>query len=177
MKRVSKLSRTKNQRLAIYRGLLEEIILHERIITTDIKAKALKRHFDRLVTRAKKGSLADFRHVYSVVYTKIAGEKLIHELTKRLDGVSSGYTRLIKLPARKGDGAKMTEISIRDFRENLVKDTPRTEKKALDKKKQSTPEAESNTPKTVETTIDAVDSKAKKTPSIKKVSSKKEGTK
>ncbi len=118
MKRDSKLSRTKDQRLAVYRGLLEEIILREKLVTTDVKAKALKRQFDKLLTRAKKGRLADFRHVYSVVYTKVAGEKLIHELTKRLADFNSGYTKLIKLPTRKGDGAKMTEISIRDFRQD-----------------------------------------------------------
>lgn len=107
----TKLSRERDQRRALIKSLAESLIMHESIVTTDTKARALRPHVEKLITKAGKGTLASKRLVKSKVNTDEAAEKLIDELAPRYKNRPGGYTRLSAAGWRRGDNAKMTRIS------------------------------------------------------------------
>lgn len=106
-----KFGRTKNQREALLKGLAVNLVKHNRIKTTEAKAKELRPFIEKLVTRAKVGSLASRRIVTARLMNRVPESKiLIDEIAPRFKEVAGGYTRVLKLPARKSDGAKMALI-------------------------------------------------------------------
>jgi large subunit ribosomal protein L17 len=107
-----KFSRTAGPRRAMMRGLVDSLILYVRIETTEIKAKELSRIFDKLVTKAKKQDLHNYRQILSYTINPVAAEKLNNDLVKGLQGRDSGYTRVIKIGKRLGDGAEMAVIEL-----------------------------------------------------------------
>jgi large subunit ribosomal protein L17 len=94
------------------RGMVDALILYERIETTEVKAKELSRIFDKLVTKAKKQDLHNYRQILSYTINPVAAEKLNSELVNGFKGRDSGYTRVIKTGKRLGDGAEMAVIEI-----------------------------------------------------------------
>lgn len=110
------LSRNRNQRRALKKSMLGSLILHGRIETTEAKAKELKDLIDRHVNRAKLAARDADRRVAALrelgkdlpaaAAKKIASEEFLGTLGDR----NSGYTRVVKLEARKGDGARMAVI-------------------------------------------------------------------
>lgn len=131
---ISKLSRKIGPRKAVLKGLLESLVLYERIETTEAKAKALKPTFDKLVTKAKRGNLHDLRTIHAQLGSKIAAEKLTQELVHGFESRNSGYTRLTKTGWRRGDAAEMVLVELvldTDFEEKLKK---LQEKKAAEAK-------------------------------------------
>lgn len=121
---VSKLSRKIGPRKALMKGLLESLVLYERIETTEAKAKALKPAFDKLVTKAKRGNLHDLRTIHAELGSKIAAEKLTQELVHGFESRNSGYTRLTKTGWRRGDAAEMVLVELvldADFEDKLKK--------------------------------------------------------
>jgi large subunit ribosomal protein L17 len=127
-----KLQRAAGPRKALIRGQITSLILHEGITTTEAKAKEVAPYFERLVTKAKLGNLTGEREVRKVVMTEGAAQKIIHELAPMWAERHGGYTRIVKLPNRRGDNAPMAHLS-------LVMDkpavTPETEQKAPAAKK------------------------------------------
>ncbi|MSR89477.1 50S ribosomal protein L17 [Patescibacteria group bacterium] len=107
-----KFSRAAAPRRALMRGLVDSLILYERIETTEIKAKELARIFDKLVTKAKKQDLHNYRQIMSTTINPIAAEKLNTDLVNGFQGRDSGYTRVIKTGKRLGDGAEMAVIEL-----------------------------------------------------------------
>jgi large subunit ribosomal protein L17 len=107
-----KFSRTAGPRRAMMRGLVDSLILYERIETTEIKAKELSRIFDKLVTKAKKQDLHNYRQILSYTINPVAAEKLNNDLVKGFQDRDSGYTRVIKIGKRLGDGAEMAVIEL-----------------------------------------------------------------
>jgi large subunit ribosomal protein L17 len=106
-----KFGRTKNQRGALLKGLAVNLVKNNRIKTTEAKAKELRPFIEKLVTRAKVGSLASRRIVTSRLMNRVAESKiLIDDIAPRFKEVAGGYTRVLKLPPRKSDGAKMALI-------------------------------------------------------------------
>jgi large subunit ribosomal protein L17 len=105
-----KLNRTPSHRKALFRNQLQQLIQHERICTTEPKAKELKRLADKLITLAKKGNLHSWRNAFSFLRSKTATHKLFNDVAKRFDNRVSGYTRIYKNQTRRGDGAPMTLI-------------------------------------------------------------------
>lgn len=113
-----KLGRDKEHRKALLRNLATNLIVHERIETTEEKAKELQRYTDRLVTLAKRGDLHARRQaqkkVFSVVADDITGQsalqKLFDDIGPRFADRDGGYTRVIKTEQRRGDGAKLAYI-------------------------------------------------------------------
>lgn len=109
------LSRGRNQRRALIKTLLGSLVLHERITTTEAKAKEMKNFIDQVVNKAKvartdeKRRLAMIRELQKEV-PKVAAEKLISEFGSRFEGRDSGYTRIVKLDPRKSDSARMAII-------------------------------------------------------------------
>jgi len=94
------------------RGLVDSLILYERIETTEIKAKELARTFDKLVTKAKKQDLHNYRQVLSFTINPVAAEKLNTDLVHGFQSRNSGYTRVVKTGKRLGDGAEMAVIEL-----------------------------------------------------------------
>lgn len=106
-----KFGREKNQRNALLNSLALNLIVREKIKTTEPKAKELKPFIEKLVTRAKKGDLATRR----LVIAKLANrskevKKLFEVIAPKYIDKKGGYTRVLKLGVRKSDGAKMAII-------------------------------------------------------------------
>lgn len=112
----SKLRRTSDQRKALLRDLVTDIIIRERIVTTEAKAKELKKLADKMVTLAKKGTLSARRQAAQTVRFEDVKEgqnalqKLFSELGPRYEERTGGYTRIIKTVPRRGDAAPMAII-------------------------------------------------------------------
>jgi large subunit ribosomal protein L17 len=107
-----KLSRQTDQRRALIRGQVTSLVLHEAITTTEPKAREIAPHFERLVTKAKQNDLAGQRAVRAVLTSDNAAQKLMLELAPAFAGRNGGYTRIVKLPNRKGDNAPMAQVSL-----------------------------------------------------------------
>lgn len=97
------------QRKAFIKGLLTGLVEHGRIRTTETRAKALKREADKLVTKAKKGTLASRRLLLRQVGTAAAA-KLATDIAPKFASRAGGYTRVVKLGRRNSDGAPMALI-------------------------------------------------------------------
>ena len=107
-----KLSRYKDQRKALLRGLTADLIRHERITTTLAKAKETRVMAEKLITHGKKGSLHNRRVALSHLPNKKVVSKVFDELGPRYAERPGGYTRIIKLGPRQGDGASMAVIEL-----------------------------------------------------------------
>lgn len=105
-----KLNRTMEHRKALFRNLVTSLIVEERIETTLPRAKELRRVADRMVTLGKKGTLHARRQALSYVRTNQAVQKLFSDLAGRFAERSGGYTRILKLGYREGDGSPMAII-------------------------------------------------------------------
>ncbi len=112
----SRLRRNSDQRKALLRDLVTDIIIYERITTTEAKAKELKKLADKMITLAKDGSLSARRQAAETVRFEDVKEgqnalqKLFSELGPRYQERNGGYTRIIKTVPRKGDAAPMAII-------------------------------------------------------------------
>lgn len=107
-----KLNRTSSHRDAMFRNLVTSLFKHDRIRTTDAKAKELKRWADRMITLAKRGDLHARRQVLSVIREKEVVYKLFDEAVDRYGNISGGYTRVVKIGARPGDAASISLVEL-----------------------------------------------------------------
>lgn len=109
------LGREKAQREALISGLIANLVLNEKIVTTEAKAKEIKPVMDKIITKVKKAG-ADAQKRVSVIrnlkkdLNDQCVEKLLSDFFKKFDGRNSGYTRIVKLVNRKSDSAKMAVI-------------------------------------------------------------------
>ena len=109
--KLHKIGRNREQRKALLRTLANDLILRERITTTEAKAKALQPFVERMVTHSKKGSVASRRYVLRFL-TKNATHKLFDTLADTYQTRVGGYTRIIKAPIRSSDVSKMAIIEL-----------------------------------------------------------------
>lgn len=100
------LDRNKAGRRALLANLAESLILYEKIKTTKAKARALKSLVEKMITTAKKNNLASRRALIKKLYTENAVKKLMEVLGPRYAEKKGGYTRMVMLKNRKGDGAE-----------------------------------------------------------------------
>ncbi len=107
-----KLGRTSSHRNAMFRNMVTSLFKHDRIRTTDVKAKELKNWADHLITLAKRGDLHARRQALAVVREKDIVHKLFEEASERFGSVSGGYTRVVKLGRRAGDAAPVSLIEL-----------------------------------------------------------------
>jgi large subunit ribosomal protein L17 len=108
----SKLNKTSSHRKAMFRNMVTSLFKYDQIQTTDAKAKALRGWADHLVTLAKRGDLHAMRQALSIIREKSVVYKLFEEAPKRFEGVSGGYTRVIKLGRRPGDSAPVSLVEL-----------------------------------------------------------------
>lgn len=105
-----KLSRKRNQRKALLKSLARNLFLHEKILTTEARAKELRKIVERMIEKGKKGNLASKRYLARFFEKEIV--KKISEISSRYKERKGGYTRIIKIGRRKGNGAKMAIIEL-----------------------------------------------------------------
>src|ERR1700681_1446913 len=107
-----KLKRNIASRRALFRGLVTSVIEHERIVTTVPKAKAIKPLVDQMITLAKRDTLHTRRQAAAFLETPEAVKKLFDKLGTRFGQRNGGYTRVVRLGWRKGDGAEQAMIEL-----------------------------------------------------------------
>jgi len=107
-----KLGRKKEPREMMLRNLAASIVMYEKVKTTEAKAKAVKSLVEKVITIAKKDDLTSRRRLVAILPQKLAIKKALEVLSKRYDGRKGGYTRIIKLDSRPGDGSIMAQIEL-----------------------------------------------------------------
>lgn len=112
---VKRFSRSPEARKALIRGLVTSLVEHERIKTTLPKAKELRRHVERAITAGRKGDLAATRNLMAKYPNKETVRKIVGDLSVRFKERPGGYTRILKLGNRPGDGAAMAFIEFVDY--------------------------------------------------------------
>ncbi len=128
-----KLNRTSAHRKALMRNLVLSLIRHERIRTTDAKAKELRRWADRMVTLGKRADLAARRRAYAFIGSHTAVKKLFDEIAPRFKERNGGYTRIVKYGVRRGDAAPLSIIEFTGASESAA---PRKKKRKAEPKEQ-----------------------------------------
>jgi large subunit ribosomal protein L17 len=131
-------SRKFNARKALLRGLMVSLVEHERIATTVVKAKELRRHIERAITLGKKDDLTARRLLLSRISNETAVDKIVKDLSPRFKDRAGGYTRIIKIGRRPGDTAEMAFIEFVDYDFEKKVAAPKTEKAAGKGKKKDT---------------------------------------
>jgi large subunit ribosomal protein L17 len=106
------LRRTSEQKLALMRNLATSLIEHGAIETTEAKAKELRPFVERLITKAKTGTLHARRLAGRHVQKREAADKLFQQIGPQFAARQGGYTRILKTGFRKGDGAEMARIEL-----------------------------------------------------------------
>jgi large subunit ribosomal protein L17 len=109
-----KLKRDVGARKALLRNLVTSVITEERIVTTVPKAKAAKPLVEKMITLAKKDTLASRRQAAAFLLTKDSVKKLFDKLGARFGQRTGGYTRIVRVGFRKGDGAEQVVLQLVD---------------------------------------------------------------
>jgi large subunit ribosomal protein L17 len=107
-----RLKRTSEQKLALMRGLAQALIERGAIETTEARAKELRPFVEKLITKAKSGTLHDRRLAGKHVQKREINDKLLTEVGPKFASRAGGYTRILKTGHRKGDGAEMARIEL-----------------------------------------------------------------
>jgi large subunit ribosomal protein L17 len=138
----------------MFRNMVTSLFKHERIKTTETKAKELRRWADHLVTLAKRGDLHARRQALAIVREKQVVHKLFEEAQERFGGVNGGYTRIVKIGFRPGDAAKMTMIELVTPEGQPKKKKKKKKASALPKTAPSAaPETEATSPRAAEEAV------------------------
>jgi len=147
-KKGRKLNRTASHKKALMRNLANQLFEHKEIRTTTAKAKEARSTVERLITYAKKGDLHHRRLAFSFLRQKATIKMLFDEIGPSYSDRQGGYTRIIKLGKRLGDGAAMSILQLVGF--EALGDTARAEKKKRARKKKEMAEAAKEDVKTEE---------------------------
>ena len=107
-----RLGRTTSHRVAMFRNMVTSFLNHERITTTDAKAKELRSIADKMITLGKRGDLHALRQAASYIREKSIVTKLFTTIGPRFADRPGGYTRIIKLGLRPGDNAQLSMIEL-----------------------------------------------------------------
>jgi large subunit ribosomal protein L17 len=138
-KKTVKLGRTADHRRALLANQVCALIEHQRIKTTLAKAKAVRPLAERMVTLGKNGSIHARRRALAVLRQKDIVKKLFDDIAQRSAQRNGGYTRIVKLGARKSDSARMAFIEWVDA-EYIAEEKPKKEKKAKRKEAEAEPQ-------------------------------------
>jgi large subunit ribosomal protein L17 len=107
-----KLGRPTAHRWALYRNLVADLVKYEKLVTTEAKAKEIRGLAEKVITLGKEGSLASRRRALAFVTDKKLVDKIFSELAPRYMERPGGYTRIIKLGRRVGDGARLAQVEM-----------------------------------------------------------------
>lgn len=106
------LGRPTDHRLALFRNLATDLLRYEKIRTTEAKAKEVRQLAEEMITRAKGGTLHDRKQVLAKLYDESVVDKLFTTLAPRFQERPGGYTRIIRIGPRKGDGAPLVQLEL-----------------------------------------------------------------
>jgi large subunit ribosomal protein L17 len=129
-KKIHKMSRPAEHRRATLNNLARALITYKQIQTTDSKAKALKPYIDKLITTASQNTLQAKKLVAQSLPDKEAFKELFNVIVPRLEGRTSGFSRIVKYKARKGDGAPLSIVQLILEKEESEKGRKKGKKKA-----------------------------------------------
>ncbi len=108
-----KLNRETRQRRSILAGLTKTVILNGSVVTTEARAKEVRKFVDKLITYGKKGTLVSRRKALAFVHNdKAVVDKVFNELAKKYETRNGGYTRIIKIKERIGDDALQVKLEL-----------------------------------------------------------------
>lgn len=107
-----RLGRTTSHRIAMFRNMVTSLLNHERIVTTDAKAKEIRSVAEKMITLGKRGDLHAQRQAAAYIREKSVVTKLFATLAPRYKERAGGYTRIIKLGQRQGDAAPLSVIEL-----------------------------------------------------------------
>lgn len=108
-----KLNRETRIRRSILAGLTKDVIMHESVVTTDARAKEVRKFVEKMITYGKRGTLVSRRKALAFLNNdKDVTNKIFNELAPRYENRNGGYTRLIKLSERRGDDALEVKIEL-----------------------------------------------------------------
>lgn len=107
-----KLDRTTGHRWALYRNQVTSLLAHDKIVTTEAKAKEIRSLAEKMITLGKDGSLASRREALAFITEKRVIDKLFAEIAPSYAQRSGGYTRLLRLGPRPGDSAPMVQVEL-----------------------------------------------------------------
>ena len=111
-KKGRQLGRQTKHRWALFRSLVTSLLEHERIETTEAKAKEIRGFTDRMITLGKDGTLPARRRALAFIRSKEVVSKLFDDVAGRFKDRQGGYTRMVKTRRRIGDGAEMVAIEL-----------------------------------------------------------------
>lgn len=132
-KRHTKMSMRRSQRKATLKNMVAALILHEKITTIKARAKEIRRMAEKLITVSKSDTVAARRRAYMILADRDLVGKLFKTIAPLFKNRTSGYTRIIPLGFRKGDGAEMAILELTE--KSIVEKLPKAkEKKAAEKK-------------------------------------------
>ena len=156
----TQLNRTKSHRIATVRNIVRAVLTHERITTTVKKAKACARVADKMITLAKKNNLPAIRRAVSLLGDKTVVHRLFNEIGPRYANRNGGYTRVMRLHNRRGDGAELAILELTE-KAIMMEETPSVEKKSAGKSTQIKDESVDTTVIEDAVTIDESDATEK----------------
>ena len=108
-----KLGRETRIRRSILAGLTKDVIMHESVVTTEARAKEVRKFVEKMITYGKRGTLVSRRKALAFLHNdKDVVNKIFNELTTRYEYRNGGYTRIIKLDNRRGDDALEVKIEL-----------------------------------------------------------------
>jgi len=108
-----KLSRESRHRRSILANITKDVIMNESVVTTEARAKEVRKFVDKMITYGKKGTLVNRRKALAFLYNDTdAVNKVFNELAKRYETRNGGYTRIIKLKERVGDDALEVKLEL-----------------------------------------------------------------
>ncbi|HPC48158.1 MAG TPA: 50S ribosomal protein L17 [Deltaproteobacteria bacterium] len=137
-----KLQRTTDHKEALLRNLVTSLVMHDRLVTTEAKAKELRKLADRMITLGKKGDLAAVRRAERVLRSKAAIGRLFKELAPLFAARNGGYTRIIRTGIRKGDHASLAIIEWTETIQAKAPEKKEPRKKGLFSRKSKAEKAE-----------------------------------
>lgn len=146
-KKIHKLGRSKSHREATLRNIARAMIEHHQIKTTLAKAKAARSFVERLITYGKKDTVAARRLAFKFLQNHQLVKVLFDEIAPTFADRNGGYTRIIKLGHRQGDGAELAILQLVGFEENVVEEKKKSAKKTKAAPKKS--EAKKGAPEKV----------------------------
>ena len=113
MAKYRRLNREKSIRRSILAGLTKDVILNESVVTTEARAKEVRKFVDKMITYGKKGDLVSRRLALAFLHNDTeCVNKVFNDLAKRYESRNGGYTRILKLDERRGDGALVVIIEL-----------------------------------------------------------------
>ncbi len=117
VKPARKLGRTATHRKATLANLSTQLLLHKRIETTEAKAKEASKYVEKIITKAKDGTVHAQRIIFRKIRDKAAVRELFEDIVGKVADRNGGYTRVVKLAPRYGDAAKMAVLELVDYTE------------------------------------------------------------